>query len=105
MIIVTTDYIYGKETEMLGLVKGCAVMTKNLGKDLAHGIRPLVAGGELPADTETMNRALELATARMTSEAEALGADAILGVRYSTSAITQGAAELVAYGTAVRLRN
>ena len=103
MIIVNTDYITGKELEMLGLVKGSTIQTKNIGRDITQGLKTLV-GGELGAYTEMMNTARELATQRMEGEAAALGADAVVNVRYTTSAIMQGAAEVMAYGTAVKFK-
>ena len=104
MILVNTDYIGGKELEMLGLVKGSTIQTKHLGKDITQSFKTLV-GGELKAYTEMMNEARALATKRMVEEAEALGADAIVNIRYASSAIMQGAAEVIAYGTAVKFVN
>ena len=101
MILVNTDYISGKELQMLGLVKGSTIQSKNLGKDITQSFKTLV-GGELKAYTEMMNDARALATKRMAEEAEALGADAVVHVRYSSSAVMQGAAEVRAYGTAVK---
>ena len=103
MLIVTTEYIAGKELEMVGLVKGATIQTKHLGKDITQSFKTLV-GGELGAYTEMMNDARALATKRMVQEAEALGADAIVGVRYGSAAVMQGAAEVFAYGTAVKFR-
>ena len=103
MLIVTTEYISGKELEMLGLVKGATIQTKHLGKDITQSFKTLV-GGELTAYTEMMNDARALATKRMVQEAEALGADAIVGVHYGSAAVMQGAAEVFAYGTAVKFR-
>ena len=103
MLIVTTEYIAGKELEMLGMVKGSTIQTKHLGKDITQSFKTLV-GGELSAYTEMMNDARALATKRMVQEAEALGADAIVGVRYGSAAVMQGAAEVFAYGTAVKYR-
>ena len=103
MLIVTTDYISGKELEMLGLVKGATIQTKHLGKDITQSFKTLV-GGELSAYTEMMNDARALATKRMVQEAASLGADAIIGVRYGSAAVMQGAAEVFAYGTAVKFR-
>ncbi len=104
MILVNTDYISGKELQMLGLVKGSTIQSKHLGKDLTQGLKTLV-GGELTAYNEMMNEARALATKRMVQEAEGLGADAIVNIRYSSSAIMQGAAEVIAYGTAVKFLN
>jgi uncharacterized protein YbjQ (UPF0145 family) len=104
MILVNTDYISGKEFEMLGLVKGSTIQSKNMGKDLAQAFKSLV-GGELKAYNEMMNEARALATKRMVMEAEELDADAIVNVRYASSAVMQGAAEVIAYGTAVKFVN
>ena len=104
MILVNTDYISGKEFEMLGLVKGSTIQSKHLGKDIAQSFKTLV-GGELKAYNEMMNDARALATKRMVEEAETLKADAIVNVRYASSAIMQGAAEVIVYGTAVRFVN
>ncbi|SFB29183.1 Uncharacterized conserved protein YbjQ, UPF0145 family [Acetitomaculum ruminis DSM 5522] len=101
MILVNTDYISGKNLEMLGLVKGSTIQSKNIGRDITQGLKTLV-GGELVAYNDMMNEARALATKRMEKEAEALGADAIVNVRYSSSAIMQGAAEVISYGTAVK---
>lgn len=101
MILVNTDYITGKELEMLGLVKGSTIQSKNVGRDITQGFKTLV-GGELKSYTEMMNEARALATKRMVAEAEALGADAIVNIRYASSAVVQGAAEVMAYGTAVK---
>ncbi|MCD7950412.1 MAG: YbjQ family protein [Erysipelotrichaceae bacterium] len=101
MILVNTDYISGKELEMLGLVKGSTIQSKNVGKDITQGFKTLV-GGELKAYNDMMNEARALATKRMVGEAEQLGADAIVNIRYASSAIMQGAAEVIAYGTAVK---
>lgn len=103
MLIVNTEYISGKELEMLGLVKGSTIQTKNLGRDITQSLKTLV-GGELTAYTEMMNDARALATKRMVEEAEAMGADAVVNVRYASSAVMQGAAEVIAYGTAVKYR-
>ncbi|MBC2575284.1 YbjQ family protein [Peptostreptococcus canis] len=101
MILVNTDYISGKEFEMLGLVKGSTIQSKHIGKDITQGFKTIV-GGELKAYNEMMNDARALATKRMVEEAEKMGADAIINIRYATSAIMQGAAEVMAYGTAVK---
>ena len=104
MILVNTDYISGKELEMLGLVKGSTIQSKHLGKDIAQAFKSMV-GGELKSYNEMMNEARALATKRMVEEAEALGADAVVNVRYSSSAIMSNAAEVIAYGTAVKFVN
>lgn len=101
MILVNTDYISGKKLETLSLVKGSTIQSKNLGKDISQSFKTLV-GGELKAYNEMMNEARALATKRMVEEAETLGADGIVNIRYSSSAVMQGAAEVIAYGTAVK---
>ena len=103
MILVNTDYIAGKELEMLGMVKGSTIQSKNIGRDISQGFKTLV-GGELKSYTEMMNDARALATNRMVVEAESMGADAVVIVRYSSAAVMQGAAEVMAYGTAVKFR-
>lgn len=103
MILVNTDYISGKELEMLGMVKGSTIQSKNVGKDITQSFKTLV-GGELTAYTEMMNEARALATKRMVDEAEKLDADAVVNIRYASAAVMQGAAEVMAYGTAVRFR-
>ena len=101
MILVNTDYIAGKELEMLGLVKGSTIQSKNIGRDITQSFKTIV-GGDLKAYTEMMDEARALATKRMVKEAESLGADAVVNVRYSSAAVMQGAAEVMAYGTAVK---
>ena len=101
MILVNTDYISGKKLETLSLVKGSTIQSKNLGKDISQSFKTLV-GGELKAYNEMMNEARALATKRMVEEAEALDADGIVNIRYCSSAVMQGAAEVIAYGTAVK---
>lgn len=101
MILVNTDYISGKNFEMLGLVKGSTIQSKNVGKDITQGFKTLV-GGELKAYNEMMNDARALATKRMVDEAETLGADAVINIRYASAAVMAGAAEVMAYGTAVK---
>ena len=103
MILVNTDYITGKTLEMLGLVKGSTIQSKDMVRDFSQALKTMV-GGELKAYNEMMNEARALATKRMTAEAEALGADAIVNIRYASSAIMQGAAEVIAYGTAVKFK-
>ena len=104
MILVNTDYISGKELETLTLVKGSTIQSKNIGKDIAQSFKTLV-GGELKAYNEMMNEARALATKRMVAEAEELGADAVINIRYASSAVMQGAAEVIVYGTAVKFIN
>lgn len=101
MILVNTDYIAGKNLEMLGMVKGSTIQSRHLGHDISQSFKTLV-GGELKAYTEMMNDARALATKRMVEEAQTLGADAVVNVRYSSASVMQGAAEIMAYGTAVR---
>ncbi len=101
MILVTTDYIRGRQTEMLGIVKGSTIQCVHFGKDLGSAFKTLV-GGELVAYNEMMNAARALATKRMVAEAEELGSDAILAVRYASAEVMNGAAEVMAYGTAVK---
>ena len=103
MILVNTDYIAGKEMEMLGLVKGSTIQSVNVGKDIGQAFKGLV-GGEMKAYNEMMNNARALATKRMVQEAEALGADAIVNIRYASAAVMQSAAEVMAYGTAVKFK-
>ena len=103
MILVNTDYISGKELETLGLVQGSTIQSKNIGRDISQGFKTLV-GGELKAYTDMMNEARALATKRMVGEAEALGADGVVNIRYASSTVMQGAAEIIAYGTAVKFK-
>ena len=103
MLLVNTDYITGKELEMLGVVKGTVVFSKNFGRDFMAGLKTIV-GGEIVGYTEMLNEARAIATKRMVDDAEAQGADAIVNIRYSSSAVMQGAAEIVDYGTAVRYK-
>ena len=104
MKLVSIDYIPGKEIDALGIVKGTVVQSKNIGRDFMAGRKTLV-GGEIAGYTEMLNEARQIATKRMVDEAQALGADAVIGVRYGSSAVMQGAAEIVAYGTAVKILN
>ena len=101
MLIVTSETINGKNLEMLGIVKGSTIQTVNAFKDIGAGLKTLV-GGELTKYNEMMEKARELATSRMVEDAQKLGADAIVCTRYSSSEIMQGAAEVMAYGTAVK---
>ncbi len=103
MILVNTDYITGKELEMLELVKGSTIQTKNVGRDITESFKTLV-GGELHSYNAMMNDARALATKRMVEEATKLGADAIVNIRYASSSIMQGAAEVIVYGTAVKFK-
>ncbi len=103
MILVNTDYITGKELEMLGLVKGSTIQTKNVGRDITEGFKTLV-GGELNSYNDMMNSARAIATKRMVEEAEGMGADAVVNVRYASSSVMAGAAEVIVYGTAVKFK-
>ncbi len=103
VILVNTDYIPGRELELLGLVKGNTIQSKNIGRDFTQGLRQIV-GGELKAYTDMMSKARDEAVERMVQEAEALGADAVVNVRFASSAVMAGAAEILAYGTAVRFK-
>ncbi|EOS69930.1 YbjQ family protein [Lachnospiraceae bacterium 48-42] len=101
MILVNTDYIPGKNFEMIGLVRGTMIQSVHVGKDIMNSFRTLV-GGELTSYTEMMNEARAVATKRMSDDAAAMGADAVVNIRYSSSQVMQGAAEIMAYGTAVK---
>ena len=103
MKLVSIETIPGTEFEVIGLVKGTVVQSKNFGKDFMAGMMTLV-GGEIKSYTEMLIEARQIATKRMVDEAESLGADAIVGVRYGSSAVMQGAAEVIAFGTAVKFK-
>ena len=105
MLLLNIDYIPGpaRELEALGIVKGTVVTSKSFGKDFMASMKNLV-GGEIAAYTEMLNEARQLATKRMVDEAEALGADAVVNIRYASASIMQGAAEITVYGTAVRYK-
>lgn len=103
MILSTTNEVGGKKIgDVLGLVRGNTIRAKWFGKDILAGLRNIV-GGELKEYTEMLSEAREQALSRMTDDAEKLGADAIVGVRFTTSQVTSGAAEMLVYGTAVKL--
>ena len=104
MKLLSIEYIPGAEIEALGMVKGTIVQTKNVGKDFMAGMKTLV-GGEIVGYTQMLEEARQIAVKRMVDEAKALGADAIIGVRYGSSQLMAGAAEVIAYGTAVRILN
>ena len=101
MLVMTAEQMPGKAYQVIGLVQGSTIQCRNVGRDITQGLRSLV-GGELVAYTEMMDKAREIALQRMVETAEQKGADAVVSMRLSTSAITQGAAEVVAYGTAVK---
>ena len=103
MLILNIDYVPGREIEALGMVKGTVVQSKHFGKDFLAGMKTIV-GGEITSYTEMLVEARSIATARMEDEARAMGADAIINVRYGSSGIMQGAAEVIAYGTAVKYK-
>jgi uncharacterized protein YbjQ (UPF0145 family) len=104
MIMTNTEFVTGKEIkEMLGLVKGNTVQAKSIGKDFKAGLRN-IAGGEIKEYTEMLAESREVALKRMKGKAEKLDADAIINVRFMTSSIMGGAAEMLAYGTAVKLK-
>ena len=103
MILLTIEYVPGREIEALGLVKGTVVQSKNFGKDFMAGMKTIV-GGEIRGYTEMLIEARQIATKRMVDEAEALGADAVVGLRYGSASVMQGAAEVIAYGTAVKFK-
>ncbi|MFZ5940911.1 MAG: heavy metal-binding domain-containing protein [Bacteroidota bacterium] len=103
MLLVTTENIPGKELEVIGMVKGTMIQSKHVGKDIMNALKSLV-GGELVGYSEMINEARAIATKRMVEEAETKGADAIVNIRYTTSAVMQGAAEILVFGTAVKYR-
>ena len=103
MKLVSIETIPGREFEALDVVKGTVVYSKNFGRDFMAGMKNLV-GGEITGYTEMLNEARQIATKRMVDAAEALGADAVVGLRYASASVMQGAAEIIAYGTAVKFK-
>ena len=103
MKLLSIEHIPGVEFEALGMVKGTVVYSKNFGKDFMAAMKTLV-GGEIVSYTEMLNEARQIAVKRMVDEAESMGADAVINVRYGSSSVMQGAAEVIAYGTAVKYR-
>ena len=103
MLLLNIDHIPGKEYEVLAMVQGSTVQSKNIAKDLMQNLKTIV-GGELVGYTEMMNDARATATNRMIEMAESLGADAIINIRYTSSAVMQSAADILAYGTAVKFK-
>ena len=104
MILVNTETITGKEIiEVLGLVKGRTIRAKHLGKDILTGLKHLV-GGELTEYEKMLTEARQIAVGRMVEEAESKGADAIVNIRFTSASLSQGAAEVLVYGTAVKIR-
>lgn len=103
MILSTTENLPGKKvTEILGIARGSTVRARNIGRDLFAGLKNII-GGELSEYTKLQAESREQALQRMIQDGEKLGADAIINIRISTSVITQGAAEILAYGTAVKI--
>lgn len=103
MLLLNIDHIPGKEIEALGMVKGTVVQSKHFGKDFMAGMKTLV-GGEIVGYTEMLVEARQIATKRMVDDAERLGADAVVGIHFTSSTVMQGAAEVLAYGTAVKIK-
>ena len=103
MLLLNIEYVPGRELEALGMVRGTVVQSKHIGQDFMASMKTLV-GGELTGYTEMLVEARQIATKRMVDEAKAMGADAIINVQYGSSAIMQGAAEVIAYGTAVKYK-
>ncbi|MDD6637915.1 MAG: YbjQ family protein [Lachnospiraceae bacterium] len=101
MKLLSIEYIPGQEIEALGIVKGTVVQTKNVGHDFMAGMKTLV-GGEIVGYTQMLNEARQIAVKRMVDEAKEMGADAVIGVKYGSSQVMSGAAEVIAYGTAVK---
>lgn len=102
MKLLSIEYIPDTKIEALGMVKGTIVQTKNIGRDFMAGMKTLV-GGEIVGYTEMLNEARQIAVKRMVDEAKKLGADAVIGVKYGSSQVMTGAAEVIAYGTAVKI--
>lgn len=103
MLVLTTEQIPGHEYDILGLVKGSTIQCKNIGRDIGSSFKNLV-GGEMKSYVDMMNEARDIALERMEQDAQRLGADAIVCMRFASSAIIQGAAEVIAYGTAVKFK-
>ena len=101
MLLLNIDYVPGRTIQALGLVKGSVVQAKNFGRDFMAAMKNLV-GGELEDYTQLLSQARQIATKRMVDEAQELGADGVVNVRYASSSLMQGAAEITVYGTAFR---
>jgi uncharacterized protein YbjQ (UPF0145 family) len=101
VILVNTDFVSRKEIQTLQMVRGSIIQSKNIGKDIMSGLKTII-GGELKGYSEMMNEARAIATKRMVEEAEELVADAVINIRYASSAVMSGAAEILAWGTAVK---
>ena len=105
MIVVTTEFVAGKKiTETLGIVRGNTIRARHIGKDILAGLKNII-GGEIEEYTKMIAESREQSLDRMVAEAESLGADAVVGVRFMTASMMQNAAELLAYGTAVKLED
>ena len=102
MKLLSIDYIPDTKIEALGMVKGTIIQSKNIGRDFMAGMKGLV-GGEIVGYTEMLNEARQMAVKRMVDEAKELNADAVIGIKYGSSQVMQGAAEVIAYGTAVKI--
>ena len=102
MLLLNIEYIPDKKIRALGIAKGSVVQSKNFGKDFMASMKTLV-GGEVESYTQMLTEARQIATKRMVDDAEAMGADAVIGVRYASASVMQGAAEITAYGTAVQI--
>jgi uncharacterized protein YbjQ (UPF0145 family) len=104
MLICTTETVPGREiAEILGVARGNTIRARHIGSDIVAGLRNIV-GGEVSEYTKLMGEAREQALDRMIANAETMGADAVVAMRFTTSMVTQGAAEILAFGTAVRLK-
>ena len=104
MILTTTDFVPNKEiSEILGIARGSTVRARNIGKDIFAGLKNII-GGEIEEYTKLQAQSREQALQRMIEDGEKINADAIINVRFSTSMVMQGAAETIAYGTAVKLK-
>ncbi len=101
MTLVNTDFVSGREIETISIVKGSMIQSKNIGRDIGSAFKSIV-GGELSGYSQMINEARSIATKRMVDEAESLGADAVINIRYASAAVMQGAAEVMVYGTAVK---
>ena len=102
MVLTTTEFIAGRTYSTLGLVRGSTIQSKHIGSDIGQSFKTIV-GGELKSYTDMLNKARDIATQRMIEQATAMGADAIVSVRFTTSSVMNGAAEVMAYGTAVKM--
>ena len=101
MLVTTADVVPGARIQLLGLVRGNIVTSKNVGRDLLAGFKAM-AGGEIKTYTDMTNEARHIAEQRMVEQAQAMGADAIVAMRFSSETVVDGATEMLAYGTAVK---